>query len=192
MKIIYLDTETTGVDYRKNGIIQLSAIIERDDNPDLHFLNTKMSPFPDDIIEDSALVVNKVTRDQLDDFLKPESAYRDFTNLLSLHVDKFDRLDKFVMIGYNVGFDADFLRAWFQKNGDKYYGSWFWFPYIDVMTLAMAALAQRRPAMDNFKLPTVAQQFGIEVKGGELHDALYDVRLTREIYKRLTVSGRQS
>ena len=40
--------------------------------------------------------------------------------------------------------------------------------------------------MENFKLMTVARFLGIEVDESQLHDALYDVKLTKEIYIRCT------
>ena len=36
--------------------------------------------------------------------------------------------------------------------------------------------------MPNFKLSTVAKQLGVFVSDDKLHDALYDVDLTREAY----------
>lgn len=37
--------------------------------------------------------------------------------------------------------------------------------------------------MENFKLATVAKFMGINVDEEALHDAFYDIYLTREIYK---------
>jgi DNA polymerase III epsilon subunit-like protein len=39
------------------------------------------------------------------------------------------------------------------------------------------------PVPENFKLSTVAQEFGIDTKGA--HDALFDVRMTAALYRRL-------
>ena len=39
--------------------------------------------------------------------------------------------------------------------------------------------------MKDFKLSTVARQCGIEVCDESLHDALYDIRLTMEVYKKV-------
>ena len=40
----------------------------------------------------------------------------------------------------------------------------------------------RAPAEPNFKLSTVAAQLGVVVAEDKLHDALYDVDLTRDAY----------
>lgn len=53
--------------------------------------------------------------------------YKQFVDLLSKYVDRYNKKDKFFLAGYNIAsFDNSFLRAWFIQNGDKYFGSWFW------------------------------------------------------------------
>jgi hypothetical protein len=64
MKYIFLDTETTGTDPVKNGIIQLSGIITDCNTKDGMIMgprseetfDLKMQPFPADVIEDLVLV----------------------------------------------------------------------------------------------------------------------------------------
>ncbi len=45
---------------------------------------------------------------------------------------------------------------------------------------------EQRHMMKDFKLHSVAAQFGIELDESKLHDAMYDIYLTYEVYKRLT------
>lgn len=40
--------------------------------------------------------------------------------------------------------------------------------------------------MPNFKLKTVAKELGLDVEDDKLHDARYDVLLTRDIYRIVT------
>jgi DNA polymerase-3 subunit epsilon len=40
--------------------------------------------------------------------------------------------------------------------------------------------------MENFKLCTVAKHFGIVTDEEKLHDAFYDIQLTRAIYEYIT------
>lgn len=72
--------------------------------------------------------------------------------------------------------------GFFLQNGDNYFGSWFWSNSVDVMVLASQYLLAERPLMPNFKLSTVAAQLGVSVSEDKLHDALYDVDLTRDAY----------
>lgn len=53
------------------------------------------------------------------------------------------------------------------------------------MVMAGFRLAEQRPDMPDFKLATVAKWMGIEVDEAKLHDATYDLILTRGIYERL-------
>ncbi len=192
-KYVLIDTETTGTDPVKNGIIQLSGIIvvERpgdESNGEASF-DLKMQPFPADIIEDSALAVTGTTREELATRMLCFDGYKEFLRLLGRHISKFDRHDKAWMVGYNVGFDDSFLRQWFQKAGDKYFGSWFWWPPIDVAVLAAMKLRDRRADLPDFKQGTVAEALGIEVDKTPLHDALYDIGICRQIYNICTGEG---
>lgn len=111
---------------------------------------------------------------------------RELTTLLGKYIDKYDRNDKYHFIGYNARFDADFVRKLFEKNGDQYFGSWFWFPPIDVMNLAAVDLLKLRNTLPNFKLATVIEKYGIKSEEEkELHDAYTDVRLTQKLFNKL-------
>ena len=103
--------------------------------------------------------------------------------MLGKYVDKFNRKDKFFLVGYNnAAFDNNFLRGFFLQNGDEYFGSWFWSNSVDVMVLASNYLLDRRAEMENFKLSTVAKFLNIAVEDDALHDAQYDIELTKLIY----------
>ena len=48
--------------------------------------------------------------------------------------------------------------------------------------LATNYLLDIRPDMDNFKLSTVAATLGVQVDGDSLHNALYDIELTKAVF----------
>ena len=50
------------------------------------------------------------------------------------------------------------------------------------MVLASNKLVERRAEMENFKLSTVAKFLGIQVSEDNLHDAFYDIYLTKAIF----------
>jgi len=181
-KLFIYDLETTGLDHSKHGIHQLSFLIVID-NVIKHEANLLIKPNPNIVIEDEALAIGNVTREMLQSY---EPAYQNYNMLLqelSKYVDKYDKKDKFHLVGYNnSSFDNQFLRAFFAQNNDKYFGSWFWSDTIDVMCLASNHFADVRHRMENFKLATVAKQFDIQLEESKLHDATYDLYLTKEIY----------
>lgn len=185
MKLLFFDLETTGVNPAKNGIHQISGMIEIDGVEKERF-DFHVQPNPKAIIEEQALSVAGVTREQVLDYPPMGEVHKELVAMLGKYVDKFDKKDKFFLVGYNnASFDNQFLRGFFLQNGDNYFGSWFWSNSIDVMVLASQHLATRRHEMENFKLATVAKFMGINVDDEALHDAYYDIYLTREIYKLL-------
>lgn len=190
MKILFFDLETTGVLINKNGIHQISGCIVID-GVEKETFDFKVQPNPKAVIEQEALDVAGVTKEQILSYPPMDEIYSKFINMLSKYVDKFNKKDKFFLAGYNnASFDNQFLRAWFLQNGDKYFGSWFWSNSLDVMILATPFLAEKRSQMENFKQGTVAKTLGIEVDETKLHDALYDIEVCMSIYNIISESNR--
>lgn len=186
MKLLFFDLETTGTNPGKNGIHQISGEIVID-GVSMEQFDFHVQPNPKAIIEEEALKVAGVTREQVLAYPPMQQVYSEFVAMLEKYVDKYNKKDKFFLVGYNnAAFDNPFLRGFFLQNGDQYFGSWFWANTIDVMVLASAYLATRRPDMENFKLSTVAKTLGVDVESESLHNALYDIRLTKAVFDIVT------
>jgi DNA polymerase-3 subunit epsilon len=189
-KIIYLDTETTGLNARRCGIVQLAAILDID-GQEVDSINLHMRPADGLEISDEALAVSGTSREDMAGFPSEREGHAAFLRWLGKHIDKFAKTDKAFFSGYNSPFDVEFVRAWFDRCGDKYFGSWFWSGTIDVMGAALWALRDRRAALPNFKLGTVADVVlgsrvaELTAEAG-LHNALTDIRITRELHQRIT------
>lgn len=186
MKLFFFDLETTGVNPAKNGIHQISGEIVIDGEVKESF-DFKVQPNPLCQIEDEALAVAGVTKDQVLRYTPMFITYGELVKMLGKYVDKFNKTDKFFLVGYNnASFDNQFLRGFFLQNKDNYFGSWFWSNSFDVMVLATPFLASKRYQMENFKLSTVAATLGIVVEEEKLHDASYDIYLTKSIFNIVT------
>ena len=186
MKLLFFDLETTGTNPEKHGIHQISGeiVIAGAVKEDFNFY---VQPSPDKEIEEKALSIANITREDLATYPPMKDVYKSFVAMLDKYVDRFNKKDKFFLVGYNnAPFDNQFLRKFFEDSGDKYFGSWFWSNSIDVMVLASAYLATRRPDMENFKLSTVAKTLGVNVDDESLHNALYDIRLTKAVFDIVT------
>lgn len=116
-----------------------------------------------------------------------KDGYLAIIKMIAKYVDRFNKKDKFFLLGYNnCSFDNAFFRAFFVQNMDNYFGSYFWSSPIDAMVLAAQKLINERHLMIDFKQSTVARYLGIEVDETKLHDAEYDVNLMIQIYKKVT------
>lgn len=188
IKKLFFDVETTGLDPEQCAIHQLAFLIEIDGEV-VYSGDWRIKPFPTARIEPTALEVSGVSIRKLKNYPDHDAVFKDVIDLLAQHVDRFDRSDKIHLVGYNNRFfDDRFLRAFFKQNNDNFFGSWFWPDTIDVLVLASQHLLHKRSQMLNFKLGTVAETLGVRVEDEHLHDGLYDVQVTREVYNRITGS----
>ena len=185
VKKIFYDVETTGLNKERCSIVQLSGCIELDGEV-MEYFDFKMRPWNGAEFEPKALEMYEsrgITMDEILSYPTPKEVFKNFQNLLCKYVKKYDRKDKFLLYGYNNrGFDDDFLRNFFTKMNDPYFGSFFHQNTIDVMVLASEYLHTVRPNMPNFKLSTVAEVLQFQVQHDLLHDAEYDIKLTRMAY----------
>lgn len=185
MKLFFYDLETTGVNPGRNGIHQISGMIVIDGEI-METFDFKVRPNPKAIIEQQALDIAGVTKEQVLAYPPMEEVYKQITEMLNKYVDRFNKYDKFFLVGYNnAHFDNDFFRGFFLQNGDKFFGSYFWSNCFDCMVLATPFLSDVRPNMENFKQSTVAKELGIQVDENKLHDALYDIKICCAIYDKV-------
>jgi DNA polymerase-3 subunit epsilon len=186
-KILFYDLETTGVEVRQNGIHQISGCVEIEGLV-VESFNFKVAPNPKAKIVAEALIIGGVSEEDIKAYPEMGVVYKQFVKMLSKYIDKYDKKDKMFLCGYNnAHFDDNFFRAFFIQNNDSYFGSWFYAGSLDVMVLASQYLINRRVNMKDFKLKTVAEEIGLYVDSERLHDAEYDIKITREVYR--IVSG---
>lgn len=184
LKLFYCDTETSGVDYKNCGLLKMAGIFTIDGHEAFR-INYKIKPKPNAFLDPEAFKCNGIDPKDFDKYDEMKDVHHRLTMQLGHHINKFSKTDKAFFIGYNCKFDVDFMRQWFLDCDDKYFGSWFWSNPIDVMALASEYLKNVRAEMPNFKLMEVARAFNIPIVEGELHDAIYDVELTKKIYEKM-------
>lgn len=183
-KIIFIDTETGGVNTEKSALIQLSGII-RVNKKDVETFNFFIKPFENSEVNEKALEVQGRTLEELktEKYVEEKEVYKQFVNLLDKYVDKYDKTDKFIVAGYNVRFDVDMLKAFFQRHGNN-----FLFSYLDssmldpLYSIRLLQVAGILPVLENNKLETWCKHFGIELKA---HDSLEDIEATKKIIGKL-------
>ena len=186
IKKVFLDLETTGTNYRLHSIHQISGLIEINGQV-VDLFDFRVQPHPKALVEPEALALAGLDELDLLSYPPMKEVYVQFIKMLGKYIARYDSKDKAWLVGYNNRqFDDPFLRAWFEQNGDTYFGSWFWPDTIDVMVLASQYLIPKRRLMPSFKLKDVAGFLGIAVDPERLHEAGYDVELTKAIYDKIT------
>ena len=180
MKICYIDVETTGLDAVKNDIIQLAGIVEIDGEVKSTF-EFECQPYSFENLEPKAMEVNGYTRQDLEKFENPLKVKAQLECLFSKHVDKFDKTDKFTFAGYNSPFDFRFCKEWWKKGGDKFWGSYFEYKQMDIYPLFQMYAMAAKLDLPNHKLVTAAAHFGLDFGEEGAHDAMADIRVTREV-----------
>lgn len=194
MKIFFYDLETTGLDLRENAIVQIAGIIADLDTDGtlkpVDAINLKMQPAPGKKVSLGAFEVNGLDVETVKSFPQQDVQFKKLLKFLDRHVDRFNKLDKLRLAGYNNSrFDNDFLRQWFLDNNDSYFGSYFWNDGLDVMCEASRYLFHYRPILTNFSLGNIGNVLGIIGSNEGLHDGLYDIKLTFKVFKKILESG---
>jgi len=180
---IFYDLETTGTNPYKHSIHQIVGIIEIGGVVYQKF-NIKTRPHPKAQIDEKALRIAGVTLEQVRAYQPMAEAFKNLMQILSFYIDPSDKQTRAYLVGFNnASFDDEFLRAWFRQNGSEAFPAYFWFGSFDVAVFASHYLADKRPFMPSFKLHRVAKTLGVQVDKSRLHEAGYDVELTRKIYQ---------
>lgn len=183
MKIMWLDTETTGLNKEKCDIVQISGIIVIDGEEKERF-NFHCQPINYENIEQSAMEKTGMTIEKLKTFPTAQETYTKFKELLCKYIDQYDREDKFFIAGHNVKFDLDFIQSFFEKMGDKYCMSFFKHFTIDLMAFCTILYTAGLISPENFTLGGIAKHLGFE-DNPNLHDASVDIDLTRKCFCKL-------
>ena len=179
MKILYLDTETTGIT-ANSAVIQFAGIIEIDGEVKEEF-NIRCKPHKDADISEKALEVTGMTLDIINSYQEPKEALWEMESIFEKYCSKFDKNDKFVLVGQNIKFDFQKLHEFYTRLGNKYLGSWINFKLMfDTLAVIQALqVVSKMPILENNKLITWCNHFNIELENA--HDALADIKATKEL-----------
>lgn len=174
MNFLWIDTETTGRLADKNDIIQL-ACIPIVGGVRMQSFNEFCQPNNYNNVEQGAINVHGITIARMKTFQSQEDMLEHFIAYLkSFGV-------KFIIAGFNVGFDKRFLSAMFSKNGRENE----FFAVFDLQihdTYARAKSVKKDITSENLKLETLAKHYNIEINA---HDALSDIAATIEVDKEI-------
>lgn len=188
IKLLWLDCETTGLDTDIHEIIQLAGIIESPGNFSTSF-NFRMKPLNVKSISKDAIAAHGISVKEMLLYKHPYDVYLEFKLLLNTYVNKYDKDDKLILSGQNVKFDDKFIRAWFEKYTDTYWGSYVTSGVFDLKTLApMYEIFYNKKIFSSYSLGYLCKKLEVELTNA--HDAKADIIATREcclkIYNEIT------
>lgn len=183
-KILWIDVETTGIDEKRHGLIQISALVDIEGKIVDEF-NEYVRPFKNDYISKEALEKNNTTIDELkyniEKYREACEVHEEFTEWMGKRVNRFDKKDKFIIAGKKVEFDIRFLRAWWEKCGDNYYGAWFHYPHLDLeQRLAEVMLHEDNFLLNRYRLGDICKFLDIELC--DAHNSKYDIWATYQAW----------
>ncbi len=168
MKKLWLDVETTGLDSKNNGIIQLACI--KDDTNEKFSINIK--PFTDCVYDKGAEDIHGKSEKDISKYMCEADAILQFTKFLG-------KDGQYSIAGYNSRFDQDFIIALFKRH--KQYSFWDFFNYYDVDVFALVKILDLNSNKTK-KLEAMCKEFGIKFTA---HDAIEDIKATRKLYKKI-------
>ena len=172
MNYLWIDVETTGLNEKKNDIIQLACIPIVNGVPQKSF-NEFCQPLSWENVEQEALNIHGISREMLQTFQSSEDMFSKFIDYIS----SFNV--KFTIAGFNVSFDRRFLSATFSKlNKNQEFSRLF---SIDIHCVyKRASDVKHKIASKSLKLEALANLYKIEINA---HDALSDISATIELDK---------
>ena len=179
-KVLWLDTETTGLDPKQCVPVQIAGIIDIDGEVKEKF-NLFTRPFYDSLITAKALEVTGKTAEDIWAYPEPAVTFKILEDILGKYVNKYDRNDKFLLAGQKVDFDLDMMYNWFLKNGSTYLGSWISFKYkFDTLYIVQALqIIGKLPVLPNNKLTSLCEHFKVPLANA--HDCMADIEATRAV-----------
>jgi len=172
LREIVFDTETTGLDFREDRIIELGAVELVNRFPTGRSFHAYINP-QGRKVHHEALEVHGIGDEQLAG--KPA-----FTEIVA---DFLEFIDGAKLVAHNATFDLTFVNAEFERLGH---------PLVETTRIIdTLALARRKHPMGPNSLDALCRRYGIDNTRRTKHGALLDSELLAEVYVELA-GGRQA
>tara|TARA_Y100000004_G_scaffold169978_1_gene204683 strand:- start:393 stop:959 length:567 start_codon:yes stop_codon:yes gene_type:complete len=143
MKLLFLDTETTGLSADRHEIIEYAAILYENDQ-EVRRVEQKVRPLHISTAHPKALQINGYSPEKWRGAITQEQAAKELSELL--------KIEDVIMVGHNPRFDLRFIKKLLLKH---YPDQEVKIGLIDTKSLALSALAPmglKSSSMDNIRL----------------------------------------
>lgn len=172
MREIIFDTETTGLEFKNDRVIEIGGIELLNHFPTGRSFHVYINP-GDRRVHPDALAVHGIT----DDFLKDKPT---FDRIVDELLEFFDGAR---WVAHNASFDMTFINAEFERLGRP--------PVPGELVIDTLALARRKHPMGPNSLDALCRRYGIDNSHRTKHGALLDSELLAEVYIEM-LGGRQA
>lgn len=180
-KILFIDTETGGLDPHKHHLLTIGVCLW--ENGAIHY----REEFPvwqsgyNLVCQDSALEINKIDLDEHMDIALDPAVVVNSLRIIAKMLTVGDK--KPVVGGHNVQFDIGFLKAMFERCGEK------WNDYFSHRTVDTKGVLQFLSVAgiygdESTSLDSALQYYKIPVEG-QRHSALADALATANLFSKL-------
>lgn len=194
MKFLWCDTETTGLEIYNAAPFEIGFIFvstqevngkqKKDETEKVYNLN----PFDIPGIEynEESGKIHGYTKDKIESFEKSSIIVKKITDFLE-DCTNFYKNEKLFFCGYNANFDWKHLVSLFNHHNLDF-TKYFYPQILDVYEQVKKASSKKiLPYLPNRKLVTIADYLHINLDNA--HEALSDIKATREVAKSLAKKG---
>lgn len=191
MRFLWCDVETTGLDPTNASAFQIAFILV-DNGREYGERCFRFNPLSETILyHEDAGKVHGYTKEQIESFPSEREIAPNIIRFLgdatNLFASDGSRFEKMIFAGYNSDeFDWNHVKAVLERN-DARMDDYFCGKADVFKQVKRAGDARVLPYLPNRKLGTVCDHFQIKME--RAHDALSDIRATREVAKSLHKLG---
>jgi DNA polymerase III alpha subunit (gram-positive type) len=184
-KILWIDTETTGLDASVHALREIAILVEINDKI-VYQSKIELNPFTYNrpvLYDEYALGISGKTMTEIKEYPDSKRQFEIFLREISKWLDVTDKDDKFMIAGFNTAFDIGFLVEWFKDNNNIFFDAYFGYAHLDVLAYSRMLAHNGFFETDSHKLTTLCKHFNIKIQA---HQALSDIGATYELNKRLS------
>ena len=172
-KILWTDTETTGLIPGTHGICSVAVILDIGGEVVDRF-EMEMKP-TGCVVDNRALAVNGFTRGRIQKLEPWENILPDFIHRINKAMIKHLPEQKFTLGGQNVSFDDNHIMAWSKFCNAPEYWKILTDGEIDTMKIS-----KQFKELGSHKLGDLCKAFGVKLENA--HTAMADIDATRSLY----------
>lgn len=179
--LVYLDTETTGIDSQDCGLTQIAALMEYDGEI-IGSFDSFVQPPDDASISDEAVEITGIEPSQYSTFPSETNVYERFVTFLN-ETNPVDR--KPAICAYNIAFDFEFLSGLFARHEDRICNHLSPGYSLDPLTL-FSFISMNIPSLKNSRRTLESVANSLDVRNERtLHDAREDTALLYGVLQQL-------